>query len=148
MQKGFSLIKVMFITAIVAAVMIAVSSILPVYNQAWKIQESMETVVHFYQSGGEESAKRHLFKLFDMEVLNNGTVPKEFYDNLTVVAEKGYSDIQISSEYTVIVWLLGELENIEHPESYEESELKGINMLRYKARLSFHFSPSAESGNL
>jgi len=148
MQQGFAFIKIIFFTAIAAAVVIGISLVVPVYNQAWKIQDSMETVVHFYKGDGESAAREHLSKLFVIKVLTTDSFPQEFYDNLQVIADSRDPLIELSSEYTVVTWLLGQPKSWDVEEEQSEEDFKGMDLLRYKARLSLTFTPSASSTNL
>jgi hypothetical protein len=70
-------------------------------------------------------------------------VPRQFYDNLVINAENGR--VEIYSEYDVTVWLLGPVQGVDPNSDYKESELKGMDKLRHKARRDFHFEPYAET---
>ncbi|MDQ6962898.1 MAG: hypothetical protein Q9M28_10315 [Mariprofundaceae bacterium] len=145
MQQGFSFIKIILLTGIMAAAAIAVIMVLPVYNQSWKVQEAMETVVHFYEGGGEAKARKHLSELFAANLLNDGSLPAEFQDNLKVIADTYDADVSLSSEYAIEIWFLGELADVKDPSNYRVSDLKGMDILREKVRLVLEFSPSAKT---
>lgn len=145
MQQGFSFIKIILLTGFMAAAAIAVIIILPVYNQSWKIQESMENVVHFYEGGGESKAREHLAELFTANLLNDASVLAEFQDNLKIIADTYDPEVSLSSEYSVEIWFLGKLEGLKNPENYQPSKLTGMNLLRYKTRLLLEFKPSAST---
>ncbi|MDQ7005586.1 MAG: hypothetical protein Q9N67_11975 [Ghiorsea sp.] len=59
------------------------------------------------------------------------------------MVEKENGKFKFSSEYSIVVWVLGEPDMIYANEAGEDVSL--IDNLRRKARIDFHFSPSAET---
>jgi len=91
----------------------------------------------------ESHIRRRLPELFKIKYLARGDAPQEFYDNIVISADGAH--VEISSEYSVTVWLLGPVEG-EDPESeYDEADLKGMDKIRHKLRYDFYFEPYAET---
>jgi len=142
-EQGFSMIKIMFWLVLIGAGVLVGYKIIPVYNAEWKIQDTFDSVARNMPDESEETIRKRLPDLFHIKYLARGDVPDQFYRNITIKADGGR--VEIYSEYDVTVWLLGPVEGVDPDSDYEESELKGMDKLRHKARRDFHFEPYAET---
>ena len=142
-EQGFSMIKMMFWGAIIAAGVIYGYMVIPVYNAYWKIQDTFEGVTRSMADSSEDEIRRRLPDLFKVKYLAYNDVPQEFYDNLEVKSDNGR--VEISSYYHVTVWFLGPVEGVDPDSDYTESDLKGMDKLRAKLRQDFDFEPYAET---
>jgi len=142
-EQGFSMIKIMFWLVLIGAGVLVGYKIIPVYNANWKIQDTFESVTRNMADETENAIRKRLPDLFHIKYLARGDVPKEFYDNIVIRADGG--KVEISSEYAVTVWILGPVEDVDPDSEYEESDLKGMDKIRHKARQDFYFEPYAET---
>ncbi len=142
-EQGFSMFKMMFWGAIIAAGVVYGYMIIPVYNAYWKVQDTFEGVSRSMSDSNEGAIRSRLPDLFHVKYLAAGEVPDEFYDNLIIKADGGH--VEISSSYHVTVWLLGPVEGVDPNSNYEEKDLKGMDKLRAKLRQDFDFKPYAET---
>jgi len=142
-QKGFSVIKLLFILAVLAAGIWSGYNIIPVYNAYWKVQDAFESVTRNLSDVPANRIRVKLPDIFHVKYIAYEDLPKEFYDNLEIKADGGR--VEISSAYHVTLWLLGPLESTDPDEAYTDKDLKGMDKLRDKARLDFDFEPYAET---
>jgi len=144
-EQGFSMIKMMFWGGIIAAGVVYVYMVLPVYNAYWKVQDTFEGVAKTMKNASEQDIRQRLPDLFKIKYLASNDVPQEFYDNMEIKADAGR--VEISSFYHTEVWFLGPLEGVD-PEAepkYSEADLKGMDKIRYKLHQEFDFEPHAET---
>ncbi|MFC1542845.1 DUF4845 domain-containing protein [Pseudomonadota bacterium] len=142
-EYGFSMIKLLFIVALIGAAVGFGFKIIPVYNAQWKVQDAFEALSRNMANRDETSIRKRLPTLFKMKYLASGDLPQEFYDNIEITADGG--KVEISSEYHVTVWLLGPVEGVDPDSDYDESELKGVDKIRHKLRQDFDFEPYAKT---
>ncbi len=142
-EQGFSMIKLLFILALIGAAVIAGYKIIPVYNAQLKIQDAFEAISRNMADRDEASIRRRLPTLFQIKYLAHGDVPQEFYDNIVINTDGG--KVEISSEYHVTLWLLGPVEGVDPDSEYDESDLKGMDKIRHKLRRDFDFEPYAKT---
>lgn len=142
-ERGFSMIKFLFLLAIIGAVVVTGYKIIPVYNAQWKIQDTFEAVSRNMADSSESAIRKRLPDLLKIKYLAKGDVPDEFYENIVIKADGG--QVEISSEYHVVVWLLGPVEDVDPESEYSELDLKGMDKLRHKARYDFYFEPYAKT---
>ena len=142
-EQGFSMIKLLFLGAVIGFGVMAGYKIIPVYNAQWKIQDAFEAISRNMADKDETRIRRRLPDLLKMKYLAHGDVPQEFYDNIVISADGG--QVEISSEYHVTLWLLGPVEGVDPDLEYEESELKGMDKIRHKLRQDFDFEPYAKT---
>jgi len=142
-EQGFSMIKIMFWLVVIGFGVVAGYKVIPVYNANWKVQDTFDGVVRNMADKSESDIRKRLPDLFHIKYLARGDVPKAFYDNIVISTDRG--KVEISSEYSVTVWLLGPVEDVDPNSEYEESDLKGMDKLRHKARQDFYFEPYAET---
>jgi len=142
-EQGFSMIKLMFWLAVLAALVISGYKIIPVYNAQWKVQDTFEALSRNMASQDEDKIRRRLPEVLKIKYLARGDVPQEFYDNLVINADG--SKVEILSEYHVTVWLLGPVEGVDPDSDYAEEDLKGMDKVRHKLRQDFDFKPYAKT---
>jgi len=142
-QKGFSVIKLLFVLAVLAAGIWASYNIIPVYNTYWKVQDALDAVTRNLSGQSAGAIRSRLPNIFHVKYIAYNDLPSEFYDNLKIRVDGG--KINISSVYHVTLWLLGPLESVNSDEAYTAKDLKGMDKLRDKARLDFEFEPHAET---
>jgi len=142
-EQGFSMIKFLFLLALIGAVVVTGYKIIPVYNAQWKVQDAFESITRNMADKDEGKIRNRLPALLKMKYLAHGDVPQEFYKNIVISADG--SKVEISSEYHVTVWLLGPVEDVDPDSDYDESELKGMDKIRHKLRQEFDFEPYAKT---
>jgi len=142
-EQGFSIIKMMFWGAIIAAGVVYGYMIIPVYNAYWKVQDTFKGVSHSMSDSSESRIRARLPDLFHIKYLAPGEVPDEFYDNLEIKAENGR--VEISSFYHVTVWFIGPVEGVDPTSDYKDKDLKGMDKLRARLRQDFDFEPYAKT---
>jgi len=142
-EQGFSTIKILFWLIVIGVAVMVGYKIMPVYNAYWKVQDTFEAVARNMADSSEREIRKRLPELLKIKYLAKGDVPDEFYKNIVIKADGGR--VEISSEYHVTVWLLGPVETVNPDSDYEESDLKGMDRLRHKARRDFDFEPYAET---
>ncbi len=142
-EQGFSMIKIMFWLVLIGAGAMVGYKIIPVYNANWKVQDTFDGLVRNMADESEGAIRKRLPDLFRIKYLARGDLPEQFYENLVIEADGGR--VKIHSEYDVTIWLLGPIEDVDSESNYEESDLKGMDKLRHKARQDFHFEPYAET---
>jgi len=142
-QKGFSVIKLLFILAVLAAGTWSGYNIIPVYNTYWKVQDAFESVSRNLSDVPANRIRVQLPDIFHVKYIAHDDLPQGFYDNLEIKADGGR--VEISSAYHVTLWLLGPLESVDPDEEYTDKDLKGMDKLRVKARVDYDFEPYAET---
>lgn len=142
-ERGFSMIKFMFLLVILGSVVVSGYKIIPVYNAQWKIQDTFESLSRNMADSNEGAIRTRLPELLRIKYLAKGDVPDEFYENVVIKADGGR--VEISSEYHVVVWLLGPVENVDPESEYSELDLKGMDKIRHKARFDYYFEPYAKT---
>ena len=142
-QQGFSVIKFLFVLALLGIGTWTAYNIVPVYNTYWKTQDALESVARNLTNLTPQRILAKLPDVFHVKYIGPNDLPQEFYDNLDIRKEDGRIDI--SSTYHVTVWLLGPLESVNPDEEYTDKDLKGMDKLRDKARVDFDFEPHAET---
>jgi hypothetical protein len=142
-EAGFSVIKLLFGLAILAAVVWYGYLVIPVYNASWKAQDTFESVVRNMPDASEQEIRVRLPELLRVKYVAQGDLPDEFYGNIQIKASFGR--VVISSYYHVTLWPLGPVEGVDPDEEYDAADLQGMDKLRHKARLDFDFEPNAET---
>jgi len=142
-QEGFSVIKLLFFLAVLAAGTVAGYKIIPVYNTYWKVQDGLESVSRNLSNQSADNIRGRLPDIFHAKYIEFNDLPQEFYDNLQIEADGGR--VEISSSYHVTVWLLGPVESVNPDAEYAAKDLKGMDKLRDRARIDYDFEPYAET---
>ncbi len=140
-ERGFSVFKLLIFLAVIAAIVVVGYKVIPVYNAYWKAEDSFESVSRNMSDASLERIQKRLPEVFGIKYLEHDDLPKEFYDNLVIRADG--NRVEISSSYHVTVWLLGPPESVDPDGDYQESDVKGMDKLRLKARMDFDFEPHA-----
>ena len=142
-EQGFSMIMIMIWLVLIGSGIVAGYKIIPVYNAIWKVQDTFDGVVINMADKSELRIRERLPDLFKVKYIAQGDLPAQFYENLVIKADGGR--VEIYSEYDVTIWLLGPVEGVDPDSDYKESDLKGMDKLRHKARQDFYFEPYAET---
>lgn len=137
------MIRLIFILAVLSAGIWSAYNIIPVYNTEWKVQDAFDAVASNLSNKPAEAIRAKLPDIFHVKYIAHNDLPVEFYDNLQIRAD-GHR-VEISSAYHVTLWLLGPLESVNTDEDYAASDLKGMDVLRDKARMDYDFEPYAET---
>ena len=142
-QGGFSLIKVMFGLAVLAGVVWYGYNVIPVYNTYWSVKDAFKNIVDNRANDDATTIRDALPDILHVQYVNHDDLPPSFYNNLKIKADGNRVDI--SSYYHVTVWLLGPVQGVDPDSNYNKKNLKGLDLLRDKARLDFNFEPHAAS---
>lgn len=142
-ERGSSMIKLLFWLTVIGAVVLTGYKIIPVYNAQWKVQETFEAISRNMAGSSESKIRKRLPELLRIKYLARGDVPDEFYENIVIKADGGV--VEIYSEYHVVVWILGPVEDVDPESDYVELDLKGMDKIRHKARHDFYFEPYAKT---
>jgi len=137
------MIKLLPILAVLSAGIWSAYNIIPVYNTEWKVQDAFDAVAGNLSDQPTGIIRAKLPDIFHLKYIAHNDLPTEFYEHLQISADG--SRVEISSNYHVTLWLLGPLEDVDADEDYAASDLKGMDILRDKARLDYDFEPYAET---
>ncbi len=133
--------KLLCILSALGAGIWAAYNIIPVYKTEWEVQDVFDTIVKNLSKQSATVIRAKLPDLLHAEYIDRNDLPIEFYDHLQIKTD-GHT-VKISSAYHVTLWLLGPPENTDSDEGYTAGDLKGMDKLRDKARLDYHFGPFA-----
>jgi hypothetical protein len=142
-QGGFSLIKLLFGLAVLAGVVWYGYNVIPVYNTYWSVKDAFKNIVDNRANDDATTIRNALPDILHVQYVNHDDLPPAFYNNLKIKADGNRVDI--SSYYHVTVWLLGPVQGVDPDSNYNKKDLKGLDLLRDKARLDFNFEPHAAS---
>jgi hypothetical protein len=142
-ESGFSVLKLLFWMAILAALVSNGFQLLQIYQTSWKVQDVFESVSRNMVNSSEDAIRKKLPVLFKVAYISHDDVPEEFYDNILIQSTAGR--VEISSFYTETLWPLGPVENVDEEGTYDPQELTGLDYLRDKIRQDLYFEPYAET---
>jgi len=142
-ERGFSMIKLLFILALLGGGVWYGWLLIPIYNANWKVQDVFDSVARNMANESEENVARRLPELFKIKYLYHNDVPEEFYDNIRIKADGGR--LEVSSYYHVTIWPLGPVTGVDPNEEYDAADLKGMDKIRDKFRLDYDFEPYAQT---
>ena len=134
-QAGFSLIKLLFWLAVLAAGVWTGDKVIPVYNTYWNVQDAFKGISRDMASNSAQEIRERLPDILHVKYIAPSDLPAAFYKNLDIQADG--SHVAISSHYHVTVWLLGPVAG------GNGAPLSGMDRLRDRARLDFDFHPHA-----
>ena len=140
-QAGFSLIKLLFWLAVLAAGVWTGDKVIPVYNTYWNVQDAFKGISRDMASNSAQEIRERLPDILHVKYIAPSDLPPAFYKNLHIQADGGH--VAISSHYHVTVWLLGKVTGADPDSDYNAANLQGMDRLRDKARLDFDFDPHA-----
>jgi len=135
--------KLIFWLGLIGGGVFVGGQVFPIYYNNVKIDNVFEGIATNLVSASESDVRKRLRELLDVRGVDVKALPDDFLDNLEVIKENG--KLKVSSEYHVIVWLLGEPVNMDFEQDYKESEIEPMNKLRLKARIDLDFYPSQET---
>jgi len=140
-RASASVIKLLFILALLSAGIWTAYNVIPVYNTEWDVQDAFDSIAKNLSGQSAAAIRTKLPDIFHAEYIAPHDLPTEFYDHLQIRADG--RKVEISSSYHVTLWLLGPLESVNPDGNSTFSGLKGMDKLRDKARLDFDFKPHA-----
>lgn len=134
------MLKLGFWVLLMVAVVGSAYQVMPIYYNNIKVENTFEGVVANLTDSPIDKTKARLSRLLDSQNVDLSALPEEFFENLVINKEEGR--LSISSEYHIVVWLLGEPTSIDPDGEYLESDVEFMDKLRLKARLDLDFAPS------
>jgi len=143
--QGFSIIGLMIILAVLAAIVDVGYQVIPIYNVKSSVQSVFDSMVTNQSDLTEVEVKNKLPEVLEVAYINvHSDLPPEFLDNLVIVSQDDKLDL--STFYHEEVWLLG------MPAPYEDLNLAEEDMdlnvweqIQVKARLDFDFDIAAHT---
>jgi hypothetical protein len=135
--------KLLFWFGIIAGGIIVGGQVIPVYYNNLKIENVFEGTSQNLKSQSEADVRNRINALLKIQSVDLKSLPPEFMANLKVENVDG--NLQISSKYHIVLWLLGKPQSVNPDEVYKESEVKPLDKVRIRARMDFDFTPSANS---
>jgi len=133
--------KLMFWVALIATFVVVGGKTIPVYYNNIKIQNVFEGLVEGLPNANDTDIHSRLRQLFIMQSIKTKNLPEAFYENLKIYRDNG--KLELSTNYHIVVWVLGRPTSVNPDEDYLEHDVKGLDKLRLKTRLDLNFSPAA-----
>ena len=116
---------------------------LPGYYNNIKIESVFASVSQNMASSPKKDVKNKINDLFRVQGVDVQALPDEFFENLRVAKKNG--KLVVSSEYHIVLWLLGMPQSVDPEEDYLESDVAPMDKLRLRARMDFDFAPTGET---
>ncbi|MDX8393839.1 MAG: hypothetical protein R8K21_04550 [Mariprofundales bacterium] len=147
--------KVAFWVILIGTITWVIYSILPVYNNYWKVQDTFESMTKHLSNKSELEIRNRMPDIFKVKYISIGELPPDFNKNLDVRSD-GYR-ITISTSYDITVWLLGEPATVKaareaaiessfyYKVDAEREDPDILETIQHLARVDFHFEPTAET---
>jgi len=144
-QQGFSLINLMVVLALLAAIVDIGYQVIPIYNVKGSVQAMFDSMTAHQSKLTEKEVKAKLPEVMRIQYIDPDTdVPAEFFDNLVIVSEGGKLDM--STYYHQEAWLLGMPKPFADPYLAEDDMTLNVwQQLQVKARLDFDFDIAAHT---
>lgn len=142
-QSGSSTIKLLFLVAILVALVSIGFQLLSFYQTSWSVQDVFDNISRKMVGTSEAAIRKKLPALFKINYIDHDDVPEEFYDNLLIKVTS--QSVEISSSYTETLWPLGQVGNLDEDGTYDPLELTGLDVLRDMMRYDLYFEPFAET---
>jgi len=144
-QQGFSMVNLMAVLVVLAAIVDIGYQVIPIYNVKGSVQSMFESMTEHQSKLTEKQVIAKLPEVMRIQYIDPNTdVPEEFFDNLVVVSEGGKLDM--STFYHQEAWLLGMPKPFEDPYLAEDEMTLGAwEQLQVKARLDFDFDIAAHT---
>ncbi|MDX8404940.1 MAG: hypothetical protein R8K50_02165 [Mariprofundus sp.] len=140
-EQGYSLIKVMIWLVILGAVSWHGMKFVKVYYVSWKVQSMFDGIVEKMADADVADVRVRIPDLLKINYIDKGDLPVAFYDELQIVDEG--LGINISSQYSETIWLLGDIIAVDENGDYDPDKLVGMDQWRDRARIVLNFSPHA-----
>jgi len=137
------MIKISFWVIALSITIVTSLQVFFVYYNNIKVEGAFEGAANNLSSLSTLEMKNRLPNLFIIAQVHLEDLPEEFFENLVVKKES--DKFKLSSEYQVVVWVLGEPDMVNVDEVEEELNVSLIEKLRRIARIDFYFSPYAET---
>ncbi len=142
-ERGFSVFKLLFGLALAGFLILNGSLIGNAYYVNSKAQHCFELLTESMAKAGVPAARAKLDDLFRLQYLYKEDLPAEFYDELQIKATGDM--LEVSSSYSVSVWPLGKVENVDKDGTYDPDALTGLDAMRDRLRIDLNFKPYAIS---
>lgn len=133
--------KLAFWGGLIALAVLAASKLIPVYYDNLKIQNIFEGVTQNIPNRSPSEVKNRVNELLKIQSVDIQALPKDFFENLSIVKQDG--KLSIASSYHVVVWFFGEPQSVDPDEDYAEKDVAPMDKLRLRARMDIDFSPHA-----
>jgi len=134
--------KLVFWVALIGIPVFVGAQVVPVVYNNMKIENVFEGASKNLIKSSETDVKKRIYELLRAQSVDFKILPKTFSENFIVEKENG--KLYISSEYHVVIWLLGK-PSIDPDGDYNESDVSASDKLKVRARMDFDFAPHAET---
>ena len=135
--------KLLFWLTLLGGIFFVGAQVTPVYYNNLKIENIFEGVAQNLSTRTEGEVRGRIMQLMDIQSVDLKILPDDFIQNIVVNNENG--KLQVSSEYHVVLWLLGKPQSVDPQEEYKESDVKPMDKIRLRARMDFDFAPSKQT---
>jgi len=135
--------KLLFWLTLIGGSIFVGAQVIPVYYNNLRIGNVFEGVTQNMNDKSENEVRGRITELFVIQSVDFKILPDDFIQNIVVNNENG--KLQVSSEYHVVLWLLGKPQSVDPEEEYKESDVKPMDKIRLRARMDFDFAPSKQT---
>jgi len=135
--------KLLFWLALIGGGIFVGAQVIPVYYNNLRIENIFEGVAQNMNDKPENEVRGRITELLVIQSVDFKILPDDFIQNIVVNNENG--KLQVSSEYHVVLWLLGKPQSVGPEEEYKESDVKPMDKIRLRARMDFDFAPSKQT---
>jgi len=144
-ERGFSLVKLLAWIALAGFILLNGGEAIYAYYTNSKVQHCFDGLVANSRMAHADAAtvRNRLNELFSTQYIDNGDLPDAFFDHLNIQATGDM--VEISSRYSVTIWPLGRVQDVDQDGSYDPDALSGMDILRDKMRIDLEFEPYAIS---
>ncbi len=141
-ERGFALSRLILFLFLVGVPLWYGWLLLPIYNTEWKVEQVFDSVTRNMPNASEDDIRRRLPALLDLQYVEPGDLPQEFFSNLEVDADG--RRVRIATHYTVTVWPLGPVKNVSDWQgNYDVRNLDTLDRWRHMLRLDLEFAPQS-----
>ena len=138
------MVKFLFWAVLIGGGIFVGGQVWGVHYNNYKIENIFEGSAQNLVTQSESDVRKRVIALLKIQSVDMKMLPPEFMDNLAVIRTRE-GKLQISSEYHIVLWLLGKPQSVDPEEDYNESDVSGMDKVRLKARMDFDFAPFKES---
>jgi len=142
-ERGFSVFKMLLVLAVACFLALNGAQIGNAYYVNSKAQHCFNLLVESMPTASAVEARNKLGELFRLQYLYHEDLPSGFYDALQIKATGEM--LEVSSHYSVTVWPLGKVADVDENDTYDPAALTGLDALRDQTRIDLNFKPYAIS---
>jgi len=135
--------KLTFWVALIGGIVLVAGQVIPAHYNNMKVENVFEGVAKSMANSSEADIRKRMNELLKSQSVDLKALPKSFFDNLYIEKEDG--KLYVGTEYHLVLWILGKPTSVDPDEEYSESDVKGMDKIRMKARMDFDFAPQKES---